>query len=133
MTVRLSRGSLLLLRKAGRAIPLISIHVQALIDTGSQMSVVDARKLAPMVNGLRPAGFECIDWLVGSLPTNAAYALDLSIGSPEDGSNLDLPDFRVAEVPDLTSKRCEAIIGRDILARCAFLYDGCAESATLSY
>ena len=71
---------------------------------------------------------------LGGLTMNGQYLAGLRIEHPSGNSKLDLvvPAIGMVE-QDLGSLGYQILIGRDILARCQFLYDGPANTFSLTY
>lgn len=137
--ITLGRPEILRLRRAARPIPQ-PVQVVALLDTGAERTCVDPSVVtrlnlpysgvglsnAPGVG----AGMAVFGGAVGS----ASYEAGLVILNPilKPPSNLVVPELIVDELP-VRSMGIEAVIGRDVLARCVLVYDGPAGSATLAY
>jgi predicted aspartyl protease len=105
-----------------------------LIDTGASMTVIDPELVEGL--GLSPTGRTAI-----STPSTAAgsyhfcdqYDVSLLI-SGSDGSSR---GYVVEALPVITthlrSQRIDGLIGRDLLNRCTFIYNGSASMFTLAY
>jgi hypothetical protein len=123
------------LRNAGRPVP-APISVRAVLDTAAEISCLDSTALAvPIAAGVPPARY-----LFANVPvfggTNATceYLVSLTIVHPsgQARANLVLRNHPVIEQP-LNQLGYEALIGRDVLSRCLFFYDGPGRLFTLGY
>jgi hypothetical protein len=123
------------LRRAGRPIP-PPVVAQALIDTGADVSCVDKGILAPLIAlGLKPNRFVFANLpAAGGTNLTGEYALGILVPHPSGRpkSALQLRSQPVVEQP-LATLGYEALIGRDILARCMLIYDGPSGTFTLGY
>jgi len=117
------------LKKAGQKFssPMV---VLGLIDTGASLSVLDPRIIASL--GLAPRGIVSIH----TPTTGAAYQKRMSydalfIAGEETGD----PLSRTIEIVEceLASQGFFALIGRNFLAACQFIYDGPRNSFALQY
>jgi hypothetical protein len=131
--VTLSTPVLNRLRAAGLAVP-TPVPVSALLDTGSEVTVVDAGVLAPLVgHGLQPSRFVYTNApSAGGLAPTLEYHLGLAVGRDprRPRSGLALPAHPVYERA-LGALGYQALIGRDVLDHCAFFYDGPGRRITL--
>jgi hypothetical protein len=130
--VTLNRDDARSRRTHGRPVP-TPIEVVALIDTGAECSAVSPTVVSRL--GLP---------LVTARLTNAPGLGGLSITPIRDASfillhpdrrrslHLNVWDIEVVEL-DIAAAGCDAVIGRDILARCTFTYNGRTNSFSLSY
>jgi hypothetical protein len=134
--VALPAGTMASRRQQGLAIP-PALALTALIDTGSDVSVIDARALAPLVkDGLQlsfihlmniPALHQQQNWSI-------EYQVSLTI-EPVPGklrSGLILTWHPIYE-ESLGLLGYDALIGRDVLEKCALFIDGPASRFTLSF
>jgi hypothetical protein len=104
-----------------------------LIDTGSDLSCVDPlaiRSLDLEQSGLLPTNSP---GLLG-LALSPQYSVSFTILDPTSPGprNLHLADWIVTEL-DLSLLGHQALIGRDVLSRCLFTFDGPANTFTLTY
>lgn len=130
--VGVSASTVQILRSALRPIP-PPVVIRALLDTGAEMTGIDAT----LVQSLDPTS---AGWQFANLPAHGGLLpvmlRDISLtilhpsGNPAD--NLVLRDWTVLELP-LAPLHYEAVIGRDVLARCDFLFSGRSNSFQLTY
>ena len=116
------------LRMALRPVP-PGVAVQALIDSGADMSAVDSTALAGW--GLPVQVFVQANVPGAGLRYFRQREVSLTILHPS-GLNLRLGNLTVVEMP-LGAMAFQALIGRDVLALCRFLYDGPAGQFELGY
>jgi hypothetical protein len=121
--VGLSQAEVRRLRKASRPIP-AAVSLRALLDTGAECSCVDPQAVATLALPLKSFGLANIPALGGLAPITQNDA-SLTIVHPSGDSRLNLviDALPLAEVP-LAALGYEVLIGRDVLARCRFMYDG---------
>ena len=109
------------------------IVVDALIDSGSDLSCVDPAAIRPLdlvQSGLLPTNSP---GLIG-LALSSQYSVSFTILDPTSlgPKSLHLADWTITEL-DLSLLGPQALIGRDLLSRCIFNYDGPANTFTLTY
>jgi hypothetical protein len=130
--IELTRAEEKLPRASAQAIPQ-PVEIWALIDCGAECSCVDGgvvRRLnlpaykfsfvnAPALSGI---GFESVREAI------------LAVLHPSNDPNLELvfPSLHLTEL-DLGTLGYDALVGRDVLAKCVLTYNGPASSFTLSY
>jgi hypothetical protein len=121
--VGLSQTEVRRLRSAFRPIP-AAVALHALLDTGAECSCVDPRAVATLALPFANVGLANIPALGGLAPITQ-YEACLTIVHPSGDSRLNLvvDGLFLAEVP-LAALGYEVLIGRDVLARCRFMYDG---------
>jgi hypothetical protein len=134
IVVGISRAHLRSLRSQLRPIPLSAfqtVTLQALMDSGAECTLLDS-------NAARGLGLP----FVSPVPVNMGGS-GLSLGrqvrgsltilNPNDPAQpLEIPDCPLVEC-DLSLTPYEAIISRDVLARCVLTLDGPAGTFTLRY
>lgn len=108
------------------------IVVRALIDTGATFSCLDSavfKRLSLSSKGTIPI----LTPTTGASPQPLnRYDVDLKcLTTPLENLFL-FEDFPVLEAP-LAAQGIQALIGRDILERCLFVYDGPANTFSLSF
>jgi hypothetical protein len=106
---------------------------RALLDTGAEVTCLDASLIRSL--GLAPVGpifanLPAIGGVGVSLQFEAAVTILHPGGIASD--HLAVSDVAVLEAP-LSVLGYQALIGRDVLARCRLLYDGLANQFDLSY
>lgn len=111
------------LRMALRPVP-PPLSALALLDTGAEMSGVDASWIAPLGLPTRMLGLANVP-AHGGLTPGYVYDASLTIVHPSSNRQDDLviPDLSILELP-LSLLGIQAVIGRDVLALCDFLYYG---------
>ncbi|WP_082725435.1 aspartyl protease family protein [Burkholderia sp. RF4-BP95] len=118
------------LTAAGVALPAPTQGI-FLIDTGASHTSVDPSLLAPLK--LQPTG----TIPVHTSSTNGApvscnqYDVELAIGAP-NGLPFTVPALPVTEA-NLAAQGIFGLIGRDVLSRCTFIYNGVTGLYTLCY
>jgi len=122
-------------RMSGRAV-LQSGTGSALIDSGADVSMIEQGLLTPYVReGMPLVAFVHVNAPgLGALNLRPQYLVGLRIEHPSGNQKNDLviPAIDLVE-HDFGGSGYQVLIGRDILARCRFLYDGPANTFTLTY
>jgi len=108
---------------AGQTVP-AAIRIRGLLDTGASGTAVDPSVLTAL--GLTPTGTALV-----STPTTGAapltvnqYDVGLLIPGPTGGAPLLSQTLPVVASELLTAQGFHALIGRDILSQCVFVYNG---------
>jgi predicted aspartyl protease len=129
--IGVSGGRMQALKQAGREVPQLQI-VRALIDTGASGSCVDPAVLHDL--GLTPTGtIQVITPTTGANPVECnQYDVSVAIPAP-NGTPFAMATVAVTEHEFLNAQGFHALIGRDILARCIFHYNGQEATFTLAY
>lgn len=120
------------LRAALRPVP-PAVDARAILDTGAEVTCVDSSLIQSL--GIPAAG-----WALGNLPAHGGvnlhplYDVGLVIVHPSGNSrdNLVVRDLSVMEL-SLASIGYQMLIGRDVLAKCKFFYDGPGSKFVLAY
>jgi hypothetical protein len=123
-----SAGRARQLRQAYRPVP-PALDVRALLDTGAEVPCVDGLLVQQLGLPLAQLALANIPAL-GGLRVGAHYHAGVVVHP--SGSPLVVPDLLVLEAP-LVGLGYQALIGRDVLARCDFLYSGRRRRFTLRY
>jgi hypothetical protein len=118
-----SAGHVRLLRHALAAVP-APVPARALIDTGAEASCVDPAIITALnlpLGGITLANTPAL----GGLASAGTYAISLTVVHPSGNTAEDLvvPRLLVLDI-DLALLGYQALIGRDLLAQCDFLYSG---------
>ena len=131
ITVSVSRSRRYVLTRFGLPVPQ-PVKVRALIDTGATFSCLDDSVFSRL--DLSSKGTVPI-----LAPTTGAiyqlmnrYDVDLELLATPTQRLFLLEDFPVLEAP-LAAQGIEGLIGRDVLSRCVFVYDGTANTFSLSF
>jgi hypothetical protein len=121
--VGLSQAEVRRLRNVSRPIP-AAVSLNGLIDSGAECSCVDPQAVATLALPFSNVGMANIPALGGLAPITQSEAC-LTVVHPSGDSRLNLvvDGLLVAEVP-LGALGYEVLIGRDVLAKCRFVYDG---------
>jgi len=121
--IQVSEGRRNALEAAGKPVPAFQ-GVRALIDTGASFTSIEPKVLADL--GLTPTG--TIDFVTPSsgqnVVTTDTYDVDLNIYKTEKEPPLSMPNLRVAACELFLRQGIHALIGRDVLSRCIFIYNG---------
>ncbi len=120
------------LLRAGQAIPQ-PVTLEALIDSGSDCSCVDPVAIAPLRLLLRGPQFTNVP-AIGGLTLAVEREAALRIVHPSGHPSRDFvePWVPLVELP-LGTRGYKALLGRDLLDRCRFRYDGPARTFALAY
>ncbi len=127
-----SAGQIRQLRQAHRPVP-SALDTRALVDTGAEITCVDAVLIQQL--GLPLAQFALANVpALGGLRVGAHYHAGMVVVHPSGVPGMDLvvPNLLILEVP-LAGLGYQALIGRDVLSRCDFLYGGRRQRFTLMY
>jgi hypothetical protein len=130
--IGLSAPSAQLLRLAFRPVP-PPVEARALLDTGAEMTCVDSaliQLVGPSFGGTVMANLPAH----GGITIVPRYDVTLTIVHPsgDPDQHLVLHNITVLEIP-LAVLGYQAVIGRDVLAQCRFLYDGPGNHFELAY
>ncbi len=109
------------------------LTVRAVIDTGAEMTCLDTALVQALrlpAHGFTPANVPAIGGLTFQSQHDAGFAMLHPSGNASD--NLLVGDLLILEV-SLAGLGFQALVGRDVLARCRFLYDGIGDRFELSY
>jgi hypothetical protein len=109
------------------------ITIRALIDTGANCSAVDPSVIFPL--GLTPTGTaQVITPSTGMQPHTAPqYDIMLVIPGAPGHPPATFPTIAVLAVDLLEAQGFHALIGRDLLADCVFIYNGATKLFTFAY
>jgi predicted aspartyl protease len=117
---------------ANQAIPSPQF-VRALIGTGASFTSVDPTILANLA--LTPTG--TIDVVTPStgqgVHTTETYDVDFALGATPQEVILAVPNLRIAATELFIMQGFHVLIGRDVLSRCLFAYNGSTQTFTLAY
>jgi hypothetical protein len=120
------------LRASHRPIPQ-PVSAIAVVDSGAEVTCLDTSLVQKL--GLSVVGFSTANVpAIGGVHFSAMHAVSLTIRHPSGhaGGNLVIPDLPVLEVP-LGVLGYHSLIGRDVLAKCHFVYDGPGSWFEFSY
>jgi hypothetical protein len=130
--VTVSDGRRQALEAAQQPIPTQQI-VRALIDTGASHTSIDPTVLAAL--GLTPTGtIEIVTPSTGTgTHTADTYDVDFKIYASAEDIPLATSNLRVSACELFLKQGIHALIGRDILSRCVFIYTGSTNSFTVCF
>jgi hypothetical protein len=127
-----SAGQIRQLRQAHRPVP-PALDTRALVDTGAEITCVDGALLQQLGLPLAQLALANVPAL-GGLRVGAHYHAGIVVPHPTGGPGMHLAveNLLILEVP-LAGLGYQALIGRDLLNRCDFLYSGRRQGFTLMY
>jgi hypothetical protein len=108
-------------------------RVSALVDTGASQTHVEKAVLDDF--GLAPVGQTHVHTsTTGDAPILAdTYAVLLFHGEAGGDENVMAWNLPVIAAEDLSRLGVQALLGRDVLARCLLVYDGCDGRVTIAF
>lgn len=117
------------LRKAGQPVPVMQ-RIITLIDTGASGTVIDTDAIQPL--GLTPTGIVLVHTpsTAGQAATCPQYDVSLAIYHPDHSVFLGTMPVMCSH---LSSSGIQALVGRDVLQKCPFVYDGSAGHFSLAF
>jgi hypothetical protein len=126
------RASARNLRLAKRAVP-VPIEAKALLDTGAEVTCLDPQLIEDLELPLNGYGLVNAPALQ-EMTFAAQYEASVTILHPSNVKNQDLVvnDLTVMELP-LGLLGYQMVIGRDLLSRCQFLFNGVRKRYALKY
>jgi hypothetical protein len=117
------------LRQAYRPVP-PPLDAPALVDTGAEVTCVDGLLIRQLGLPLAQLALANVPAL-GGLRVGTHYHASVAVVHPS-GIPLVVPNLLILEVP-LTELGYQALIGRDVLAHCDFLFRGRRQRFALRY
>lgn len=117
------------LNKARQSIPK-PVKIRALIDTGASGTVIDSAPLGKL--NLQPTGQIPIHTPSTEGVPELKYQFDVSIIFVHPAATLTINEHPIIE-SSLAAQGIQALIGRDLLARCVLVYDGAARGFILGF
>jgi hypothetical protein len=130
--VQVSEGRRAALQKEGKVVP-EGKAIRALIDTGASLTSIEPSVLQQL--GLTPTG--TIDIVTPSTGQDVhiaeTYDVDFSIYAGVNDPPLSMANLRVAACELYLKQGIHGLIGRDILSRCIFIYQGDAAIFSLAF
>jgi len=130
--IGLSGTELHRLRLASSPIP-AAVQLRGVLDTGAECTCIDLQAAGPLtlpVEGITLVNAPALGGLTASTQYDAGLTSLHPSGNPSD--HLVSVDLVVADQP-LGVLAYQVLIGRDVLARCAFLYNGMTGKFSLDY
>jgi hypothetical protein len=120
------------LRQAHRPVP-PALDARALVDTGAEITCLDGLLIQQLGLPLAQLALANVP-AVGGLRLGAHYHAGMVLVHPSGGAGMDLvvQNLLILEVP-LAGLGYHALIGRDVLARCDFLYSGRRQRFSFMY
>jgi hypothetical protein len=130
--ISLSRPEMMRRRAAGQPIPQ-PIALRAALDSGAEFTCFNQNLLGPLNLPLRGVSLVNAPGLGGlSLAPQHDVGLTILHHSGTAALNLVIPELPILEMP-LRTVGCDGVIGRDVLDRCLFVYNGPARTFALGY
>lgn len=119
------------LKHANKPLP-SPVQTRALIDTGADCTAIDSTVLHQL--GITPTGTTPIHTPSTQGSPHIALQFDVGIAfvHPVSTSSLHIGSIPVIQA-DTANQGFGALIGRDVLSRCLFVYDGTAHSFCLAF
>ncbi|MEX2214112.1 MAG: retropepsin-like aspartic protease [Phycisphaeraceae bacterium] len=108
-----------------------AIEIRALVDTGATITVISTRAFARL--GLEGTGTTQIIGAVTANQPVQVQTCDVSLILVHKQSYMRKFDPLPVIIAPLGQSRIDALIGRDVLQSCLFLYDGQAGTCTLAF
>jgi hypothetical protein len=120
------------LRQALRPVP-PALDARALLDTGAEITCIDSLLIQQLALPLAQLALANVPAL-GGLRAGAHYHASVTIAHPSGdlGQALVIQNLIILEMP-LAGLGYLALLGRDVLDRCNFLYAGRRQRFTLAY
>ena len=103
---------------------------RALIDTGASGTCIDPSILSPL--GLTATGAIAIHTPSTSGKPHICDQFDVALGIDHPKDPMIVLTIPVVSTP-LSATRIQALIGRDVLQECLFIYDGISGTFTLAF
>jgi predicted aspartyl protease len=129
--VGVSSGRAAALQQAGQPVPAPQ-RIRALIDTGASGSCVDPMIVTAL--GIQPTGTVPVCTPTTGMTPVVCNQYDVSILIPAPkGLPFQIATTAVTEHEFFAVQGFHALIGRDILSRCLFIYNGQISLFTLAY
>jgi Retroviral aspartyl protease len=125
-----SAGQARHLRQAQRPVP-PALDARALLDTGAEITCLDTVLVQQLGLPLAQLALANVPAL-GGLRAGAHYHASVIVVHPDPGQALVFQHLLILEVP-LTGLGYQALVGRDVLDRCDFLYGGRRQRFSLAY
>lgn len=127
-----SAGQVRQLRQAHRPVP-PALDARALVDTGAEITCMDSALVHQLDLPLAHLALANVP-AIGGLRVGAQYHAGMVVVHPSGAPGMDLvvQNLLILEVP-LVGLGYQALIGRDLLARCDFLFGGRRQRFTLTY
>jgi hypothetical protein len=117
------------LQKSGQIVPPLR-PIRGLIDTGASCSAVDPSVLNAL--GLTPTGTTSISTPSTGAQPHICNQYDVRMVVPHPDTPLDMEAMPVID-STLAQWGIQALIGRDVLQKCMFVYNGDEETFTLAF
>lgn len=130
LQIGVSAARRLVLVRNGLAVP-GRVRIKAQIDTGAELSAVDARVFPQL--SILPIDRRQVRTVSASRHPEwfDYYLVSIGIEGPE--LELHLPAIEVISCEFGDDENARALLGRDLLAHCLFVYDGQARTFALSF
>jgi hypothetical protein len=99
-----------------------AILIRAQIDTGAAVTMVDPRVLKTL--DLTPIGTLSISMPSAELTRQVCNQFTVSVSLRDENTGVEHPSVTVIEAAFWPEEGIQAVIGRDLLKHCSFLFDG---------
>jgi hypothetical protein len=119
--IAVSKARVQVLKAAGESIP-PPVQIDALLDTGASCTCVDPTVLAKLK--LTPTGSVSVNTPTTGATPQLADQYDAALIIPDGGTPFVLETIPVVATELFAAQGFHALIGRDILDRCVFVYTG---------
>ena len=130
VAVGVSRARSQALQASGHPVP-NPVQVRALVDTGASCTCIDPSVLASL--GLSPTGVAAIHTPSTAQKPHSANQYDVSLVLLHPKLSLTFHTVPVVEAHLSAVQGIQALIGRDLLSNCLFVYDGQSGRFTLAF
>jgi hypothetical protein len=117
------------LLRVGQVVP-TPVRIRGLIDTGASCTCIDPSALQSL--GLTPTGSTPMLTPSTGATAHNADQYDVSLVLLHPNLNLTFPEVAIVE-SELSIQGIQALIGRDVLQGCLFIYDGQTGIFTLAF
>jgi hypothetical protein len=130
VVIGVSEGRQKVLANVGFPVPARKT-IRAVIDTGSGVSGIDPRVLQAL--DLKPVGDMQINTPSTSHTPHPCGEYLVSLSLLQSNQELHLPTFSVIDAVFQPDENIQALLGRDVLDHCLFIYDGQRQAFALAF
>jgi len=116
---------------AGKPLPTF-VRITALVDTGASCTAIDSDQLLPLALMPTEVAHVHTPSTSGQAAQLPQYDVTLGITHPS-GNNLIIETVPIIAIPNFQRAGISALVGRDVLANCLFIYNGTEKSFTLGF
>jgi len=118
------------LQAAGQDIP-ASIEISALVDTGASCTFVDPAIVSAL--SITPTGSARVNTASSGATPHDTYQYDVALVIPAARQPLVIQTLPVVACELRPNQNFDALIGKDVLNQCLFIYNGAMGIFTLAY